>query len=264
MSLAQQHAISIRGQGDVPMVFLHGYGCDQNMWRLMTPYFEQSYKVVLYDQIGAGKSDLSAYDKVKYASLEGYADDLIAICTELGLGPVIVVAHSVGCTIALLAARRRPDLFDRLILVGPSPCYINDDTYVGGFERAELDEMLEFLQINHAGWSAHMAPIIMGNPERPELAAELEASFCRTDPTIAHEFAKVTFLSDHRADLPDVSTPMLILQSDEDVIAPVSVGSYMHAALPVSDLVVLKSPGHCPHISAAARVSAAIIHYLDA
>ena len=264
MSLAQQHAISIRGRGETPMIFLHGYGCDQNMWRLMTPYFEPSHKVVLYDQIGAGKSDVSAYDKAKYASLEGYADDLIAICQVLALGPVVVVAHSVGCTIALLAARRRPELFDRLALVGPSPCYVNEGDYVGGFARNELDEMLEFLQINHAGWSARMAPVIMGHPERPELAAELEASFCRIDPTIAHEFAKATFLSAHRAELADVTTPTLILQSDEDVVAPVTVGSYMHAVMPDSALVVLRSPGHCPHISAADRVAAAILHYLAA
>lgn len=264
MSIAERHAITIRGQGEIPMIFLHGYGCDQNMWRLMTPYFEQTYKVVLYDQTGAGKSDLTAYDTAKYASLEGYADDLIAICETLKLGPMVVVAHSVSGTIALLAAKKRPELFDRLIMVGPSPCYINDGDYVGGFDRAGIQEMLEFLQLNHAGWSAHMAPVIMGNPERPELAAELEASFCQTDPTIAHEFAKATFLSDHRGDLAAVATPTLILQCDDDVIAPLTVGAHMHAVMPNAELVVLRSAGHCPHISAPLMVSEAIIDYLAA
>ena len=264
MSLVQRHAISILGRGQTPMIFLHGYGCNQSIWRLMTPYFEDTYKLVLYDQMGAGNSDLSCYDKDKYASLEGYADDLIAICEGLALGPMIVVAHSVGSTFAFLAARRRPELFDRLILVGPSPCYINDGNYVGGFERAEVDDMLEFLQINHAAWSAQMAPIIMGNPERPELAAELETSFCRTEPKIAHQFAKATFLSDHRAALADVVTPALIMQGDDDVIAPLTVGAFMHAVMPHTEMVIVHAGGHCPHVSAPGALSEAIIDYLAA
>lgn len=264
MSLVERHAITVSGQGETPMVFVHGYGCDQNMWRLMTPYFEPTHKVVLYDQMGAGRSDLDAYDKAKYASLEGFADDLIAVCESLALPPAIIVAHSISGTIALLAAKRRPELFARLILVGPSPCFINDGDYIGGFDRAGIEEMLEFLQLNHAGWSAQMAPVIMGNPDQPELAAELEASFCRTDPRVARQFARTTFLSDHRADLPKVGTPTLILQCDDDVVAPLSVGNYMHAAMPHADLVILRSAGHCPHISAAPLVSETIIGYLAA
>lgn len=264
MSLMERHRITIRGSGKPPMVFVHGYGCDQNIWRLLTPAFEPDYTTVLYDQAGAGKSDPCLYDRVKYASLEGHADDLIAICQVLAMGRVTVVAHSIGATIALLAARRQPDLFDRLILVGPSACYFNDGDYIGGFDREGLDEMVEFLRINHAAWSAQMAPVIMGHPERPELAAELEASFCRNDPVIAHHYAKVAFLSDHRADLVAVTTPSLILQSDDDVVAPVTVGRYMHAVMPQSTLVMLRAGGHCPHLSAPALVARTIHDYLTA
>ena len=262
MSLVERHGITIRGQGEKAMIFVHGYGCDQNIWRLLTPYFERSHSLVLYDQMGAGKSDLRAYDKAKYASLEGYADDLIAICAMLDRGPVIVVAHSVGATIALLAAKRRPELFESLVTIGPSPCYLNDGDYPGGFDRAGLDEILDFLQINLTGWSALMAPVIMGNPERPELTAELQASFCRNDPVIAHLFARVTFLSDHRGDLMAIGTPTLILQSDDDVIAPVAVGRYMHEAMPAAALVILRAAGHCPHVSAPALVAEAMTDYL--
>jgi sigma-B regulation protein RsbQ len=264
MSVAIRHCVKIEGSGDKPIVFLHGYGCDQNMWRLVTPRFEADHKIVLYDQMGAGNSDLSAYSKTKYANLSGYADDLIAICDELELRDVRVVAHSVSGMIALLAARKRPELFDRLIMVGPSPCYIDDGDYVGGFSREGIDDLLGFLEINHAGWSAQMAPVIMGNPDRPELGAELEASFCRTDPAIAHQFAKATFLSDHRADLTEIATPTLILQSAEDVVAPVTVGEYMKNVMIAPTLVILESEGHCPHISAPDLVSDAILDYLAA
>jgi len=264
MSVAIRHCVNVKGSGEKPMVFLHGYGCDQNMWRLVTPRFEASHKIVLYDQMGAGNSDLSAYSKAKYANLFGYADDLIAICDEMGLKGVHVVAHSVSGMIALLAARKRPELFDRLIMVGPSPCYINDGDYAGGFSREGIDELLGFLEINHAGWSAQMAPVIMGNPDRPELGAELEASFCRTDPVIAHQFAKATFLSDHRADLTEIATPTLILQSAEDAVAPVTVGEYMNDVMVAPTLVILESEGHCPHISAPDLVSDAILDYLAA
>ena len=264
MSLRERHRITMRGHGKSPIIFVHGYGCDQNIWRLLTPFFEPEHSLVLYDQAGVGEAGPATYDRIKYGSLEGHADDLIAICDALGLGPVLVIGHSVGATIALLAARRRPALFQRLILLGPSPCYVDDGDYVGGFDRAGLDEMLDFLRINHAGWSAQMAPVIMGNPERPELAAELQASFCRNDPVVAHLSAKVAFLSDHRSDLAGVNTPTLIVQSDDDVVAPVSVGRYMHAALPQSTLVVLRAGGHCPHLSAPALVAATINAYLAA
>jgi len=262
MSISQRFSIAEKGSGTSPMIFIHGYGCDQNMWRLVTPYFEADYRVILYDQIGAGNSDTSAFVKSKYASLQGYADDLISICDSLSLSGITVVGHSVSGMISLLAAKKRPDLFKHLIMVGPSPCYLNDGDYQGGFTRESLEELLEFLEINHRGWSAQMAPVIMGNPDRPELALELESSFCRTDPDIAHHFARTTFLSDHRSDLGAVTTPTLILQCDEDAIAPVAVGEYMQATMPNAQLVLIRSEGHCPHISAPDLVATCIKDYL--
>lgn len=262
MSLSQRFSITEKGSGTSPMIFIHGYGCDQNMWRLVTPYFEPSHRIILYDQIGAGNSDISAFLKSKYATLQGYADDLILICDTMGLSKITVVGHSVSGMISLLAAKKRPDLFEHLIMVGPSPCYLNDEDYQGGFTRESLEQLLEFLEINHQSWSVQMAPVIMGNHDRPELAMELESSFCRTDPDIAHHFARTTFLSDHRSDLDDVKTPSLIIQCDEDAIAPVSVGEYMQAKMPNAQLALLHSEGHCPHISAPDLVAKTIQNYL--
>ncbi|WP_040310005.1 alpha/beta fold hydrolase [Asticcacaulis biprosthecium] len=264
MSISERFAITEKGSGTTPMIFIHGYGCDQNMWRLVTPHFEPNFRVILYDQIGAGNSDASAFVKSKYASLQGYADDLISICDALNLSGITVVGHSVSGMISLLAAKKRPELFEHLIMVGPSPCYLDDGAYQGGFTRESLEELLEFLEINHRGWSAQMAPVIMGNPDRPELALELESSFCRTDPEIAHHFARTTFLSDHRSDLDGVATPTLILQCDEDAIAPLTVGEYMQATMPNAQLALIHSEGHCPHISAPDLVAETIRNYLRA
>ncbi len=244
------------------MLFAHGFGCDQNMWRLVTPAFENEYRIVLFDHVGAGKSDLSAYDRSKYATLDGYAADVLEICAAEGLSNVIFVGHSVSAMIGVLAALREPERFDRLVLVGPSPRYINDEAYLGGFERNDIDQLLEFLDTNHMGWSTTMAPVIMGNPDRPELAAELTGSFCRTDPAIARHFARVTFLSDNRLDLAGVRTASLILQCSDDAIAPLSVGEYVHTHLPGSHLVVLKATGHCPNLSAPAEMIVAMRSYL--
>ena len=244
------------------MLFAHGFGCDQNMWRLVTPAFENDYRIVLFDHVGAGKSDLSAYDRSKYATLDGYASDVLEICAAEGLYNVIFVGHSVSAMIGVLAALREPERFDKLVLIGPSPRYVNDDAYLGGFERRDIDQLLEFLDTNHMGWSTTMAPVIMGNPDRPELAAELTGSFCRTDPAIARHFARVTFLSDNRLDLAGVRTPSLILQCSDDAIAPLSVGEYVHTHLPGSHLVVLKATGHCPNLSAPEETIAAMRSYL--
>lgn len=245
------------------MLFAHGFGCDQNMWRLVVPEFEDDHKIVLFDHVGAGKSDLSQYDSAKYSSLEGYASDVIEICDELGLSDVVFVGHSVSSMIGLLAADRRPETFSHLIMVGPSPRYINDGDYVGGFSREQVDELLGFLESNHLGWSAAMAPVIMGNPDRPELGEELTNSFCSADPAIAREFARVTFLSDNRADLPRARTPTLVLQCSEDVIAPLDVGYYCRDNIPGSHLTILEASGHCPHLSAPEETVAAIRLYLD-
>lgn len=245
------------------MVFAHGFGCDQQMFRLMTPAFESDFRLVLFDHVGAGRSDLSAYDAPKYASLQGYADDVLEIIEELDLENVIFVGHSVSSMIGVLASLKVPERFAHLILLGPSPKYINDGDYHGGFTREGVDELLDFLEKNHLGWSAAMAPAIMGYPDRPELTAELERSFCATDPEIAIKFARVTFLSDNRKDLAKVTVPSLILQSAEDVIAPPPVGEYCHEHLPDSKLVVLDAYGHCVHISDPDKTIAAIKTYLE-
>jgi sigma-B regulation protein RsbQ len=262
-SIRQRNNVRVLGAGTQPMVFAHGFGCDQNMWRWITPAFENDYRIVLYDQVGAGQSDLSAYRSEKYRTLAGYAADLLEICAAEELTDVIFVGHSVSSMIGVLAAIQEPERFDKLILVGPSPRYINDGDYVGGFARQDIDGLLDFLESNHMGWAAAMAPVIMGNPERPELGAELTSSFCRTDPDIAREFARVTFLSDNRADLAKVRTPSLILQCSEDAIAPQAVGEYVHANLAASELMLLKATGHCPNLSAPEETIAAMKAYLD-
>jgi len=237
------------GGGD-PIVFAHGFGCDQNMWRFVAPAFADSHRVVLFDHVGAGQSDSSAYDRRKYATLDGYATDVLEICHALDLSRVIFVGHSVSAMIGVLAAEREPGLFTALVLVGPSPRYINDDGYVGGFSTQDIEGLLTSLDSNYLGWSSTMAPVIMGNADRPELGAELTNSFCRTDPEIAAHFARVTFFSDNRRDLAAVGTPALVLQCADDVIAPQAVGEYVHAQMPASQLVMMKATGHCPNLSA--------------
>jgi sigma-B regulation protein RsbQ len=246
------------------MLFAHGFGCDQNMWRLVTPAFEDQYRVVLFDYLGHGQSDRSAYDRSRYTSLEQYADDVLEICSELDLRDIVFVGHSVSAVIGVLAAAKAPERFGRLVLIGPSPCYINTGDYVGGFTRSQVDELLDFLDSNHLGWSSAMAPVIMGNPDRPELGEELTNSFCRTDPDIAKQFARVTFLSDNRNDLVPLGIRSLILQCRHDVIAPLCVGEFVHRRLPGSELVVLDVAGHCPHLSAPKETVAAIQDFLAA
>ena len=245
------------------MLFAHGFGCDQNMWRYVAPAFEDEYRVVLFDHVGAGRSDLAAYDRRKYSSLNGYAADILELCRELELHDVIFVGHSVSAMMGILAATAEPDRFQRLVLVGPSPRYLNDDGYVGGFAREDIDGLLESLESNYLGWSGAMAPTIMGNLDRPELGEELTNSFCRTDPAIAKHFARVTFLSDNRSDLGRVDIPTLVLQTREDVIAPIEVGEYVERALPQGQLVVLDATGHCPNLSAPEQTIAAIKAFLS-
>lgn len=261
-SVRQRNNVRVFGAGTQPMIFAHGFGCDQNMWRWITPAFENDYRIVLYDHVGAGNSDLSAYRSEKYSRLDGYAADLLEICAAEELSDVIFVGHSVSAMIGVLAAINEPARFAKLILVGPSPCYVNDGDYVGGFGRQDITGLLEFLESNYMGWAAAMAPVIMGNPERPELGAELTSSFCRTDPEIAREFARVTFLSDNRSDLGKVRTPALVLQCSDDPIAPRAVGEYVHARLAASELRMLHATGHCPNLSAPEETIAAMKEYL--
>jgi sigma-B regulation protein RsbQ len=262
MTAVQRNNVKISGEGSRVVMFAHGYGCDQAMWRAVAPSFEKDYKVVLFDYVGSGNSDPAAFSRTHYSTLHGYASDVIEIIEELKLEKVNFIAHSVSSMIGALAAIERPELFESLVMIGPSPSYINDGDYVGGFERSDIEDLLEMLDNNHAGWSAMMAPIIMGNPERPELAAELEASFCHTDPLHAQHFARVTFLSDNRADLLKVRARTLILQCDKDAIAPVAVGHYVHRCIPESQLIVMEASGHCPHLSSPGVVTRAIHGFL--
>jgi sigma-B regulation protein RsbQ len=264
MARPDQHNVHVLGPADArPMVFAHGYGCDQNMWRFIVPRFADRYRIVLFDHIGAGGSDLSAYDPERHGSLDGYAADVVELCRQMDLHDVIFVGHSVSGMVGVLAAAAAPELFASLVLVGPSPRYIDDDGYIGGFSRADIDDMLASLDSNYLGWSSAITPVIMGRPDRPELAGELEESFCRTDPDIARRFAHVTFLSDNRDDLGRVQTPTLVLQCTDDVIAPVSVGEYVRDHIPNATMVLLNATGHCPHLSAPDETADAIEQYLD-
>jgi sigma-B regulation protein RsbQ len=264
MTAMSRHNVHVSGDGPATLVFAHGFGCDQNMWRLLHPSFASSFRIVLFDLVGSGMSDLGAYDRAKYGSLQGHADDVVEIVAEAASGPVVFVGHSVSAMIGMLADLKAPGRFAAHLMVGPSPCYINDGDYVGGFARADIDSLLETMESNYLGWSSAMAPAIMGAPERPELGVELTNSFCRTDPEIAKHFARATFLSDNRADLPKLQTPTLILQCTDDLIAPRSVGEYMHRALPRSTLRLIENVGHCPHLSAPGPCADAMHEFLDA
>ncbi|MEO7573739.1 MAG: alpha/beta hydrolase [Acidimicrobiales bacterium] len=265
MGARERNNVIVTGRtGGQPMVFAHGFGCDQHMWRYVAPRFEDDFQVVTFDHVGAGGSDLSAYDPARYGSLTGYATDVLQICRELELDDVIFVGHSVSSMIGVLAAVEEPERFAKLVLVAPSPRYIDDadDGYVGGFSEADIDELLDSLASNYLGWSSAMAPVIMGNPDRPDLGEELTSSFCRTDPEMARRFAEVTFRSDNRAELALVATPTLVLQCTNDAIAPLSVGQAVHAAIPDSALVLLEATGHCPNLSAPDQTTEAIAAFV--
>lgn len=244
------------------MVFVHGFGCAQGVWRAVAPAFETDYRVVLYDHVGCGNADPSAYSSERYATLGAYAEDLVHIAESLEVQGGVLVGHSVGASIGILAARLRPGLFDHLVLVGPSPCYVNTGDYVGGFEQRDIDDLLDTLASNHLGWSRQMAPVIMGRPDRPDLEEELTESFCRTDPGAAQDFARATFLADNREDLPHVHARTLILQCTDDPIAPVSVGEYVHRQIPGSEFVAVETSGHCPHMSEPDAVIRAMREFL--
>lgn len=258
MSVSARNNVRVLGSGPKVMIFAHGFGCDQNMWRFVTPAFEDRFKIVLFDHVGCGKSDLRAYDSDKYSSLRGYSSDVIEICNELRITNAVFVGHSVSAMIGILASIEAPHLFSALILIGPSPRYLDEGDYKGGFTREQINELLDFLDDNHVGWSMAMGPVIMGNPDRPELSEELVNSFCRTDPEIAKAFARVTFLSDNRRDLRYCQTRALVIQCRQDVIAQPVVGEYMRDHLPRGEMIVIDATGHCPNLSAPAHVIAAI------
>ncbi|HEX8325993.1 MAG TPA: alpha/beta hydrolase [Hymenobacter sp.] len=263
MEVLKRLNVNVSGSGPQAIVFVHGFGCNQHMWRLVAPAFEDRYRVVLLDLVGAGHSDLTAYDPARYSNLAAHADDLLEVMEALDLRDAVLVGHSVGAMIAVLAAIREPARFSQLVLVAPSPRYINDVGYTGGFEPADIEDLLQTMDNNYLGWSAAITPVIMGQPERPELNEELNNSFCSTDPTIARHFARVTFLSDNRADLPLLRVPALVLQCTQDTLAPRAVGEYVHAHLPQSQLVLLDTSGHCPHLSAPQATIEAISLFLE-
>lgn len=267
MDVRSRNHVTVSGRAGGPVVMLaHGFGCDQNMWRLVMPALERDYTVVLFDHVGAGRSDLSAWSKERYSSLDGYVQDVLEICRELALGPVTFVGHSVSAMMGVLAAVREPEAFAGLVLLAPSPCFIDDPAsgYRGGFTAEDIEELLESLEANYLGWSGAMAPVIMGNPERPELGEELTNSFCRTDPDIARVFARVTFQSDNRSDLAQVSVPALVAQCSHDAIAPPEVGAFVHAQIPGSRLVTLNATGHCPQLAAPEETAAVITQFVGA
>jgi sigma-B regulation protein RsbQ len=260
-TIRARNNVRILGEGQ-PMLFAHGFGCDQAMWRYVTPAFEHDYQVVLFDYVGCGKSDWSAYSAERYGTLEGYAQDILDVVEAFDLRDVIFVGHSVSSVIGLLASLKAPDRFERAILIGPSPCYMNDGDYVGGFERKDLEGLLDMMEKNYIGWASFLAPVVMKNPHHPELVQELEASFCATDPRVTRQFAQATFLSDYRKAMAKVKVPSLILQCSEDAIAPNAVGEYMSRVLPASTLKVMSATGHCPHMSHPAETIALMKEYL--
>lgn len=249
MTVAVRNNVNTSGRG-APVMLAHGFGCDQTTWRFVEPALRESHCVVLFDLVGSGRSDLAAYSRARYASLHGYADDVLQICRELALDEVVFVGHSVSAMIGMLAALKEPKRFPKLVMVGGSPRYLDDEGYVGVFTQEALDGLLDLLDSNYLGWSTTVAPMIMGTPERPELTNELVNSFCRTDPAIARHFARVNYLSDHRADLPKLSARTLVLQTSNDVVAPRHVGEYLHRNIPNSEIVFMQAHGHCPHLSA--------------
>ncbi len=263
MSIENRNNVHIVGHGPQTMVLAHGFGCDQTTWRLLAPMFAQTHRLILFDLVGSGGSDLASYDPDKYASLQGYASDLVEVISQFSSDmPVVFVGHSVSAMIGVLADIQAPHLFRAHLMISPSPCYIDDEGYRGGFTREDIESLLNTLDSNYLGWSSTMAPVIMGAPGQPELGAELTNSFCRTDPDIAKQFARTTFLSDHRADLPHVQTPTLILQCDEDLIAPVEVGAFMDRTMACSTLRIIENVGHCPHLSAPDACAQAMIEFI--
>jgi sigma-B regulation protein RsbQ len=255
--------VNIVGEGHRTMLFAHGFGCDQRMWRFLVPAFEQDYRLVLFDYVGSGKSELAAYDPERYSTLEGYVQDVLDVAEALDLRDAVFVGHSVSGMIGVMAARREPSRFSSLVLVSPSPRYINDADYVGGFERADIEGLLDLMDKNYLGWASFLAPVVMKNDDRPELKQELEESFCSTDPRMARRFAEATFFADNRADVVGLTVPSLILQCAEDAIAPSDVGRWLHRSMPESTLKMMRATGHCPHMSHPEETIAAMKEYLQ-
>ncbi|OKS87480.1 alpha/beta fold hydrolase [Mucilaginibacter polytrichastri] len=263
VDIIQRNNVSVTGCGDQTMIFAHGFGCNQNVWLPVIQALESDFRCVLFDYVGAGNSDLSAYDKHKYATLDGYAKDVLDICEALAIEAPVFVGHSVSAMIGVRAALLKPGYFSKMIFVSPSPYYINDGEYIGGMEESDLLDLLSMMDNNYLGWSSAIAPLVMGNADKPELGEALTANFCSTDPNIAKEFARVTFLSDSRPDLQKLEVPNFTLQCSDDMLAPLAVGNYIYKHTANNTLTILEATGHCPHLSAPQETIEAIKSYVS-
>lgn len=262
-SALKRHAITIEGTGDDLVLFAHGYGCDQTVWQRVRPAISALTTTVAFDITGAGLSDLSHFQPHgRHSSLEGYACDLIEVCEALDTRSITLVGHSVSAIIGVIAAVKKPDLFDSLVLVAPSACYLNLRDYQGGLDEQQLAGLMELMGSNFSNWADVVTPIIMGNPDRPALATELSHSFCRWNEAAAKHFAYLTFMSDCRSYLPLVKPDCLIIECIDDAIAPRSAVAHLHGALPRSAAVKLQAQGHCPHVSAPQETAQAITRHL--
>jgi sigma-B regulation protein RsbQ len=263
-AIISRYNVTITGKGTQPILFAHGFGCDQVMWRYVAPAFEDHYKVIRFDYIGHGKAARNVYNRERHASLRGYAQDVLDICHGLELTNVIFVGHSVSSMIGLLASIQEPARFAHLVMVGPSPRYINEGDYHGGFEQKDIEELLDTMDSNFFGWATFMGPAIMGNGDRPALGQEMIDSFCATDLEVARQFAHLTFYGDNRLDLAKSQTPALVIQSLDDLIAPIEVGHYVAQHTPNSTFQLISATGHCPHISAPVETIKVLKDYLSA
>lgn len=258
-----RNKVRVFGEGKRTIVMAHGFGCDQTMWQYISPAFSGDYRLVQFDYVGSGNSDLSAYSAERYGTFRGYVQDLLDVIEALELTEIIFFGHSVSSMIGMLASIERPELFSCMVMIGPSPRYLNDGEYFGGFERSDITELLDMMEMNFSGWASFMAPLAMNTPEHPELVKDLERSFITADPVITREFAEVTFLSDHRNAVAEASTPTLILQCSDDSIVPIQVGEYLHKNLRGSEFRLMKAKGHYPHISHPEETVALIKAYLQ-
>ena len=263
-SISLRNNIKVVGKKNAPTLLLaHGFGCDQNMWRFILPALEPHYQVVLFDYVGSGNSLLTDYSQQKYSTLAGYAQDIKDVITELHLKDVTIIGHSVSSIIASIAAIELPDIIKKIVMVCPSPCFLNiPPDYQGGFEKSDLTELIALMDKNYIGWANYLAPLVMGNSQSPALIGELSGSFCSTDPLVAKTFANATFFSDHRAILKNIPCPVLILQSSSDTLASVNVGQYMADNIVQSEMAVIKAEGHCLHMTHPEIVSQYIIDYV--
>jgi sigma-B regulation protein RsbQ len=260
----KRNNINITGSGEKTVLLAHGFGCDQNMWRFMLPELEKQFTVVVFDYVGSGQSDLESFSTKRYSSLEGYAKDVEEILVALDLDNVSIIGHSVSSIIAGITSTHVGDRISDITMICPSPCFMNlPPDYVGGFERDDLEELINLMDKNYIGWANYLAPLVMGAGHSSELIGELSGSFCSTDPIVAKTFAKATFFSDYRSLLKDILTPALILQSDKDSLASPEVGKYMAENIPDSQLELIQAEGHCLHMTDPDLIIPLLINFIQ-